>query len=52
MTIIRTGTTATTKLSIESDNSDSMDSPIPMPNDGKTYIWNEETTSWKELTEE
>jgi len=26
------------------------DSPIPYPNDGKTYIWNEETTFWIEIT--
>lgn len=23
-------------------------SPIPLPNDGKVYIWNEDTTSWVE----
>jgi len=23
--------------------------PIPMPNDGKEYIWNEETISWNEV---
>ena len=26
-------------------------SPIPMPTDGKFYNWNEETTSWVELTD-
>jgi hypothetical protein len=25
--------------------------PIPMPTDDKTYIWDETTTSWKEVTE-
>ena len=25
------------------------DSPIPFPNDGKRYTWNEETVSWVEL---
>ena len=25
--------------------------PTPMPTDDKTYIWDETTTSWKELTE-
>lgn len=24
-------------------------SPTPMPDDGKMYIWNEETTSWDEM---
>ena len=24
--------------------------PIPMPNDGKIYIWDEPTTSWLEVT--
>jgi hypothetical protein len=24
--------------------------PVPMPNDGKIYQWNEETTSWNEIT--
>jgi hypothetical protein len=24
-------------------------SPIPYPNDGKTYTWNEETGNWKEI---
>ena len=24
------------------------DSPVPMPDDGKRYIWDESTTSWKE----
>lgn len=24
--------------------------PIPMPNDGKHYIWNEETTNWEVTT--
>ena len=27
-------------------------SPIPMPNDGKIYVWNEETTSWVEVVTE
>ena len=27
------------------------DPPTPMPDDGKTYTWNEETTSWQEVTE-
>jgi len=26
------------------------DAPIPHPNDGKAYIWNEATTSWVEAT--
>jgi hypothetical protein len=26
------------------------DSPIPYPNDGKVYKWNEPTTSWVEIT--
>jgi hypothetical protein len=26
------------------------ESPLPYPNDGKRYFWNEETTSWKEIT--
>jgi hypothetical protein len=25
------------------------DSPTPMPDDGKMYTWNEETTSWQEV---
>lgn len=25
--------------------------PIPYPNDGKLYIWNESTLSWEEVTE-
>ena len=25
-------------------------SPIPFPNDGKNYTWNEKTTSWDEIT--
>jgi hypothetical protein len=24
--------------------------PIPEPQDGKTYVWDEETISWKEVT--
>ena len=24
--------------------------PVPYPNDGKAYIWNEETQSWVEIT--
>lgn len=27
------------------------EAPTPMPTDGKIYIWNEETTSWDEVTE-
>jgi hypothetical protein len=27
------------------------DPPTPMPEDGKLYVWNEETTSWQEVTE-
>ena len=27
------------------------DPPTPMPEDGKVYVWNEETTSWQEVTE-
>jgi hypothetical protein len=23
--------------------------PTPFPDDGKKYIWNEETTSWEEI---
>jgi hypothetical protein len=26
------------------------DSPVPYPDDGKQYEWNEETTNWKEIT--
>jgi hypothetical protein len=26
------------------------DAPTPMPDDGKLYNWDEETTSWKEVT--
>jgi len=26
--------------------------PVPMPEDGKGYIWNEETTSWDEVPAE
>jgi hypothetical protein len=25
------------------------DAPTPMPNDGKMYGWDEDTTSWKEI---
>lgn len=25
------------------------EAPIPMPNDGKDYFWNEETLSWQEI---
>ena len=25
--------------------------PVPMPTDGKFYIWNEETVSWEEVTD-
>jgi hypothetical protein len=25
------------------------DAPIPRPDDGKTYEWDEDTTSWKEI---
>lgn len=28
------------------------DPPIPMPNDGKFYIWNEDTTNWEEIETE
>jgi len=27
------------------------EAPIPVPQDGKTYVWNEETVSWLLLTE-
>lgn len=27
------------------------DSPVPMPDDGKFYSWDEDTTSWIEVTE-
>jgi len=27
------------------------DPPTPMPEDGKVYVWNEDTTSWQEVTE-
>lgn len=27
------------------------DPPVPMPNDGNKYIWNEDTTSWNIVTE-
>jgi len=26
------------------------EAPTPMPDDGKVYTWDEETTSWKEVT--
>ena len=26
------------------------EAPVEYPNDGKQYIWNEETTSWDEIT--
>jgi hypothetical protein len=26
------------------------DAPVAMPNDGKVYTWDEETTNWKEVT--
>lgn len=26
--------------------------PVPMPDDGKIYVWNEETTSWDEVPAE
>jgi hypothetical protein len=26
------------------------EAPTPMPNDGKVYIWDIDTTSWKEVT--
>jgi len=25
------------------------EAPTAMPNDGKTYVWNEETASWDEV---
>lgn len=28
------------------------EAPIPMPNDGKMYLWDEETTSWTSLDEQ
>lgn len=28
------------------------ESPIPMPNDGKDYVWDEPTTSWIEVIKE
>jgi len=27
------------------------EAPTPMPTDGKNYLWDEATTSWKEVTE-
>ena len=27
------------------------DAPVAYPNDGKPYLWNEDTTSWVEVTE-
>jgi hypothetical protein len=27
------------------------DAPVPMPEDGKIYTWNEETLSWEEVPE-
>ena len=27
------------------------EAPTPMPTDGKLYVWDEATTSWKEVTE-
>jgi hypothetical protein len=27
------------------------EAPVPMPTDEKTYVWNEETTSWVEVQE-
>ena len=29
----------------------SWEAPTPMPTDGKLYVWDEPTTSWKEVTE-
>jgi hypothetical protein len=31
-------------------NTAQWESPIPYPNDGKNYYWNEETQSWVEIT--
>jgi hypothetical protein len=27
------------------------EAPVPMPTDGKMYVWNEETISWDEITQ-
>ena len=29
----------------------SWEAPVAYPNDGKQYVWNEETTSWQEVTQ-
>jgi hypothetical protein len=29
----------------------SWEAPVAYPDDGKTYVWNEETTSWQEVTQ-
>jgi len=33
------------------DSEGDWNSPIPYPDDGKPYIWNEETGSWDEMTD-
>jgi hypothetical protein len=32
------------------ENTCQWESPIPFPNDGKYYVWDETTTSWVEVT--
>ena len=34
-----------------SETSWSWEPPVAYPNDGKQYVWNEETTSWQEVTQ-
>ena len=34
---------------IFNENTCQFDSPVPVPNDGKKYQWNETTTSWVEI---
>jgi hypothetical protein len=29
----------------------SWEAPVAYPDDGKSYIWNEETTNWKEVVQ-
>ena len=39
-----------TETAITIDASDDWQPPTAYPDDGKEYYWNEETTSWKEIT--
>ena len=34
------------------DDTCQWESPVAYPTDGKLYTWDEDTTSWKEITEE